>query len=162
MLGGGPPRIETPDGKVKWQWGWAGVRHVSVANTDVLFEAIRTGKPKNDDLNLATSTSARADGPSTPRTPGNKSRGTRRSIRSVSPFPKPVDWKREPPSKFLVSPFPAARKRFDQRSTLLAFATLFVVVAKAGCSRGHLLEEYVEVLDFRSLPGRIRDGRGAD
>ena len=29
MLGGGPPRIETPDGKIKWQWQGEEYRHVS-------------------------------------------------------------------------------------------------------------------------------------
>jgi predicted dehydrogenase len=55
LLGAGKPRIETPDGKVKWQF--EGEEYdMYQREHDVLFEAIRTGKPKNDDLNLATST----------------------------------------------------------------------------------------------------------
>ena len=55
MLGGGPPRIEAPDGKIKWQW--QGEEYdMYQREHDVLFQSIRAGKPKNDDLNLATST----------------------------------------------------------------------------------------------------------
>ncbi len=55
FLGRGKPRIETPDGKVKWQWDGEDY-DMYQREHDVLFESIRTGKPKNDDLNLATST----------------------------------------------------------------------------------------------------------
>jgi myo-inositol 2-dehydrogenase/D-chiro-inositol 1-dehydrogenase len=51
----GPPRIETPDGKVKWQFEGEEY-NMYQREHDVLFESIRAGKPKNDDLNLATST----------------------------------------------------------------------------------------------------------
>ena len=55
MLGQGKPRIDTPDGKVKWQW--EGEEYdMYQREHDVLFQSIRAGKPKNDDLNLATST----------------------------------------------------------------------------------------------------------
>jgi predicted dehydrogenase len=55
VLGAGKPRIETPDGKVKWQF--EGEEYdMYQREHDVLFAAIRSGKPKNDDLNLATST----------------------------------------------------------------------------------------------------------
>ena len=55
FLGKGKPRIETPDGKVKWQW--EGEEYdMYQREHDVLFASIRGGKPKNDDLNLATST----------------------------------------------------------------------------------------------------------
>jgi myo-inositol 2-dehydrogenase / D-chiro-inositol 1-dehydrogenase len=55
LLGGGQPRIETPDGKVKWQF--QGQEYdMYQREHDVLFASIRSGKPKNDDLNLATST----------------------------------------------------------------------------------------------------------
>ena len=55
FLGSGTPRIETPDGKVKWQW--EGEEYdMYQREHDVLFSGIRAGKPKNDDLNLATST----------------------------------------------------------------------------------------------------------
>ena len=55
FLGKGKPRIETPDGKVKWQWD--GEEYdMYQREHDVLFKSIRDGKPKNDDLNLASST----------------------------------------------------------------------------------------------------------
>jgi predicted dehydrogenase len=54
LLGQGKPRIETPDGKVKWQFD--GEEYdMYQREHDVLFKSIRDGKPKNDDLNLATS-----------------------------------------------------------------------------------------------------------
>lgn len=54
MLGAGKPRIETPDGKVTWQF--EGEEYdMYQREHDVLFASIRAGKPKNDDLNLATS-----------------------------------------------------------------------------------------------------------
>jgi myo-inositol 2-dehydrogenase/D-chiro-inositol 1-dehydrogenase len=55
FLGKGKPRIETPDGKIKWQF--EGEEYdMYQREHDVLFKSIRDGKPKNDDLNLATST----------------------------------------------------------------------------------------------------------
>ena len=55
LLGGGRPRIEDPKGQIKWQF--EGVEYdMYQREHDVLFESIRSGKPKNDDLNLATST----------------------------------------------------------------------------------------------------------
>jgi predicted dehydrogenase len=54
FLGKGKPRIETPDGKVKWQWDGEEYDMYQKEH-DVLFASIRAGKPKNDDLNLATS-----------------------------------------------------------------------------------------------------------
>lgn len=55
LLGSGKPRIETPDGKVKWQF--EGEEYdMYQREHDVLFSSIRSGKPENDDLNLATST----------------------------------------------------------------------------------------------------------
>jgi myo-inositol 2-dehydrogenase / D-chiro-inositol 1-dehydrogenase len=55
FLGKGKPRIEAPDGKIKWQW--EGEEYdMYQREHDVLFASIREGKPKNDDLNLATST----------------------------------------------------------------------------------------------------------
>ena len=55
FLGRGKPRIETPDGKIKWQW--EGEEYdMYQREHDVLFKSIRDGKPKNDDLNLASST----------------------------------------------------------------------------------------------------------
>ena len=55
ILGVGQPRIETPDGKVKWQFEGQ-VYDMYQREHDVLFASIRSGKPKNDDFNLATST----------------------------------------------------------------------------------------------------------
>ena len=55
LLGAGQPRIETPDGKVKWQFEGEAY-DMYQREHDVLFASIRAGKPKNDDLNLATST----------------------------------------------------------------------------------------------------------
>ncbi len=55
FLGRGKPRIETPDAKIKWQW--EGEEYdMYQREHDVLFKSIRDGKPKNDDLNLASST----------------------------------------------------------------------------------------------------------
>ncbi len=54
VLGQGKPRIETPDGKVAWQFEGEEY-NMYQREHDVLFESIRSGKPKNDDLNLATS-----------------------------------------------------------------------------------------------------------
>lgn len=54
LLGQGKPRIETPDGKVAWQFEGEEY-NMYQREHDVLFESIRSGKPKNDDLNLATS-----------------------------------------------------------------------------------------------------------
>ena len=55
ILGGGKPRIEGPDGKTKWQF--EGEEYdMYQREHDLLFASIRSGKPKNDDLNLATST----------------------------------------------------------------------------------------------------------
>jgi predicted dehydrogenase len=55
LLGAGQPRIETPDGKVKWQFQGE-VYDMYQREHDVLFSSIRAGKPKNDDFNLASST----------------------------------------------------------------------------------------------------------
>ena len=55
MLGAGKPRIEGPDGQIKWQF--EGEEYdMYQREHDVLFASIRDGKPKNDDLNLAPST----------------------------------------------------------------------------------------------------------
>jgi predicted dehydrogenase len=54
LLGGGPARIETPDGQIKWKF--EGEEYdMYLREHEVLFSGIRSGKPKNDDLNLATS-----------------------------------------------------------------------------------------------------------
>ena len=90
MLGGGPPRIETPDGKVKWQWD--GQEYdMYQREHDVLFEAIRTGKPKNDDLNLATSTLLALMGRHAVYS-GQQITWDQALNSQVSLVPKPVDW----------------------------------------------------------------------
>jgi myo-inositol 2-dehydrogenase / D-chiro-inositol 1-dehydrogenase len=90
MLGGGPPRIETPDGKVKWQW--EGQEYdMYQREHDVLFEAIRTGKPKNDDLNLATSTLLAMMGRHAAYS-GQQVTWDQALNSQVSLVPKPVDW----------------------------------------------------------------------
>jgi myo-inositol 2-dehydrogenase / D-chiro-inositol 1-dehydrogenase len=90
MLGGGPPRIETPDGKVKWQWD--GQEYdMYQREHDVLFEAIRTGKPKNDDLNLATSTLFALMGRHAAYS-GQQLTWEQALNSQVSLVPKPVDW----------------------------------------------------------------------
>lgn len=90
MLGGGPPRIETPDGKVKWQWD--GQEYdMYQREHDVLFEAIRTGKPKNDDLNLATSTLLAMMGRHAAYS-GQQLTWEQALNSQVSLVPKPVDW----------------------------------------------------------------------
>jgi myo-inositol 2-dehydrogenase/D-chiro-inositol 1-dehydrogenase len=90
MLGGGPPRIETPDGKVKWQWD--GQEYdMYQREHDVLFEAIRTGKPKNDDLNLATSTLLALMGRHAAYS-GQQVTWEQALNSQVSLVPKPVDW----------------------------------------------------------------------
>lgn len=54
LLGQGKPRIESPEGKVTWQFD--GEEYdMYQREHDVLFASIREGTPKNDDLNLATS-----------------------------------------------------------------------------------------------------------
>jgi hypothetical protein len=55
LLGSGQPRIQAPDGTVKWQFEGEAY-DMYQREHDVLFGSIRSGKPKNDDLNLATST----------------------------------------------------------------------------------------------------------
>jgi predicted dehydrogenase len=90
MLGSGPPRIETPDGKVKWQW--QGQEYdMYQKEHDVLFEAIRSGKPKNDDLNLATSTLLAIMGRHAAYS-GQQVTWEQALNSQVSLVPKPVDW----------------------------------------------------------------------
>lgn len=90
MLGSGPPRIETPDGKVKWQW--QGEEYdMYQREHDVLFAAIRSGKPKNDDLNLATSTLLALMGRHAAYS-GQQVTWEQALNSQVSLVPKPVDW----------------------------------------------------------------------
>jgi myo-inositol 2-dehydrogenase/D-chiro-inositol 1-dehydrogenase len=90
MLGSGPPRIETPDGKVKWQW--QGEEYdMYQKEHDVLFAAIRSGKPKNDDLNLATSSLFAIMGRHAAYS-GQQVTWEQALNSQVSLVPKPVDW----------------------------------------------------------------------
>ncbi len=55
VLGQGKARIERPDGRVRWEF--KGEEYdMYQREHDELFASIRRGRPKNDDLNLATST----------------------------------------------------------------------------------------------------------
>ena len=90
LLGGGKPRIETPDGKVKWQF--EGEEYdMYQREHDVLFESIRSGKPKNDDLNLATSTLLAIMGRQAAYT-GQQVTWEQALNSEVSLVPKPIDW----------------------------------------------------------------------
>ena len=90
MLGGGQPRIEAPDGKIKWQF--QGEEYdMYQREHDVLFASIRAGKPKNDDLNLATSTLLAIMGRQAAYT-GQQITWDQSLNSQVSLVPKPVDW----------------------------------------------------------------------
>ena len=90
LLGGGQPRIETPDGKVKWQF--QGQEYdMYQKEHDVLFASIRSGKPKNDDLNLATSTLLAIMGRHAAYS-GQQITWDQALNSDVSLVPKPVDW----------------------------------------------------------------------
>ncbi len=90
LLGGGQPRIETPDGKVKWQF--QGQEYdMYQREHDVLFASIRSGKPKNDDLNLATSTLLAIMGRHAAYS-GQQVTWDQALNSEVSLVPKPVDW----------------------------------------------------------------------
>ena len=90
MLGGGQPRIEGPDGKIKWQF--QGEEYdMYQREHDVLFASIRSGKPKNDDLNLATSTLLAIMGRHAAYT-GQQVTWEQALNSQVSLVPKPLDW----------------------------------------------------------------------
>lgn len=90
FLGSGQPRIETPDGKVKWQW--EGEEYdMYQREHDVLFAGIRSGKPKNDDLNLATSTLLAIMGRQAAYT-GQQVTWDQALNSQVSLVPKPIEW----------------------------------------------------------------------
>ena len=90
MLGVGQPRIETPDGKIKWQF--EGEEYdMYQREHDVLFQSIRAGKPKNDDLNLATSTLLAIMGRNAAYS-GQQITWDQALNSQVSLVPKPVDW----------------------------------------------------------------------
>jgi myo-inositol 2-dehydrogenase/D-chiro-inositol 1-dehydrogenase len=90
FLGAGQPRIEAPDGKVKWQF--QGEEYdMYQREHDVLFASIRSGKPKNDDLNLATSTLLSIMGRHAAYT-GQQVTWDQALNSQVSLVPKPVEW----------------------------------------------------------------------
>jgi predicted dehydrogenase len=91
LLGGGPPRIQTPDGKIKWQF--QGEEYdMYQREHDVLFQSIRAGKPKNDDLNLATSTLLAILGRHAAYS-GQQVTWEQALNSEVRLVPNPVDWK---------------------------------------------------------------------
>jgi predicted dehydrogenase len=55
VLGQGKARIEGPDGSVRWEFTGE-EQDMYQREHDELFASIRQGRPKNDDLNLSTST----------------------------------------------------------------------------------------------------------
>jgi myo-inositol 2-dehydrogenase / D-chiro-inositol 1-dehydrogenase len=90
LLGSGQPRIESPDGKVKWQF--QGQEYdMYQREHDVLFAAIRAGKPKNDDLNLATSSLLAIMGRHAAYS-GQQVTWDQALNSQVSLVPKPIDW----------------------------------------------------------------------
>jgi hypothetical protein len=91
FLGAGQPRIETPDGKVKWQF--EGEEYdMYQREHDVLFASIRAGKPKNDDLNLATSTLLALMGRDAAYS-GQQLTWDQALNSQVKLVPDPIDWK---------------------------------------------------------------------
>ena len=90
LLGSGRPRIETPDGQVKWQF--EGEEYdMYQREHDVLFSSIRAGKPKNDDLNLATSTLLAIMGRQAAYS-GQQLTWDQSMSSEVSLVPKPIAW----------------------------------------------------------------------
>jgi predicted dehydrogenase len=90
LLGQGPARIESPDGKIKWQF--QGEEYdMYQREHDVLFQSIRAGKPKNDDLNLATSTLLAILGRHAAYS-GQQVTWEQALNSEVSLVPKPLDW----------------------------------------------------------------------
>jgi hypothetical protein len=96
LLSGGPARIESPDGKVKWQFQGEAY-DMYQREHDVLFNSIRAGKPKNDDLNLATSTLLAIMGRQAAYS-GQQLTWEQSLNSELSLMPKPLDWngKHEP------------------------------------------------------------------
>ncbi len=90
LLGQGQPRIETPDGKIKWQFEGEEY-NMYQREHDVLFSSIRSGKPKNDDLNLASSTLLAILGRDAAYS-GQQLTWEQALNSEVSLVPKPVDW----------------------------------------------------------------------
>jgi predicted dehydrogenase len=90
LLGAGQPRIQGMDGQIKWQF--EGQEYdMYQREHDVLFASIRSGKPKNDDLNLATSTLLAIMGRHAAYS-GQQITWDQALNSDVSLVPKPVDW----------------------------------------------------------------------
>jgi predicted dehydrogenase len=90
LLGGGQPRIQAPDGQIKWQF--QGEEYdMYQREHDVLFASIRANKPKNDDLNLATSTLLAIMGRDAAYT-GQQITWEQALNSEVSLVPNPIDW----------------------------------------------------------------------
>jgi myo-inositol 2-dehydrogenase / D-chiro-inositol 1-dehydrogenase len=90
ILGQGKPRIETPDGRVKWQFEGEEY-NMYQREHDVLFASIREGKPKNDDLNLATSSLLAIMGRQAAYT-GQEVTWEQSLNSEVSLVPRPIRW----------------------------------------------------------------------
>lgn len=90
LLGQGKPRIETPDGKVTWQFDDEEY-NMYQREHDVLFASIRSGKPKNDDLNLATSSMLAIMGREAAYT-GQQLTWDQALNSTVSLLPEPLKW----------------------------------------------------------------------
>jgi myo-inositol 2-dehydrogenase/D-chiro-inositol 1-dehydrogenase len=90
LLGQGQPRIETPDGKIKWQFEGEEY-NMYQREHDVLFESIRSGKPKNDDLNRASRTLLAILGRHAAYS-GQQVTWEQALNSEVSLVPKPVEW----------------------------------------------------------------------
>jgi predicted dehydrogenase len=90
LLGNGKPRIEGTDGQIKWQFD--GEEYdMYQREHDVLFEAIRSGKPKNDDLNLASSSLLSIMGRHAAYS-GQQLTWEQALNSEVALVPKPIDW----------------------------------------------------------------------
>jgi predicted dehydrogenase len=90
LLGAGKPRIQAPDGTIKWQF--EGEEYdMYQREHDVLFSSIRSGKPKNDDLNLATSTLLAIMGRQAAYS-GQQLTWEQSLNSDLSLVPKPLDW----------------------------------------------------------------------
>ncbi len=90
LLGGGKPRIQAPDGTIKWEF--EGEEYdMYQREHDVLFSSIRAGKPKNDDLNLATSTLLAIMGRQAAYS-GQQLTWEQSLNSDLSLVPEPIDW----------------------------------------------------------------------
>ena len=125
LLGAGQPRIETPDGKVKWQFEGEAY-DMYQREHDVLFASIRAGKPKNDDLNLATSTLLAIMGRNAAYS-GQQLTWEQALNSQVSLVPKPIDWNGE--ARGARPRASRAGPRWSDRMTLRVAAFVALAVA---------------------------------